>query len=179
LQQRPLFVFDKEIITAADATAFQLQANRWNDNFALSDVIVGRSVDLLDMSDPSFTMLSEADIPRWIELHSVAQAVELVVRHFGARPDSGRTLAESFGIIEFAFNFSDPAFERATMKAMVNLVQSHEQLSGPITPEQHAHLITLIEKRLPPDSQIRTDYFVRRGPRAISVSAAALAKSPS
>ena len=170
LQQRPLFVLDKEIITAADATAFQLQANRWNDNFALSDVIVGRSVDLLDMSiksDPTFTMLSEADIPRWIELLSVAQAAELVVRHFGARPDSGRTLAENFGNIDFAFNFSDPAYERATMIAMVNLVQSHEQLSGPITPEQHAHLITLIEKRLPPDSQIRTDYFVRRGPRPI------------
>jgi hypothetical protein len=47
LQQRPLFVLDKEIITAADATAFWLQANRWNDNFALSDIIVGRSVDLL------------------------------------------------------------------------------------------------------------------------------------
>jgi hypothetical protein len=81
--------------------------------------------------------------------------------------DSGRTLAENFGNIEFAFNFSDPAFERVTMIAMVNLVQSDEQLSGPITLEQHAHLITLIEKRLPPDSQIQTDYFVRRGPRAI------------
>jgi hypothetical protein len=49
---------------------------------------------------------------------------------------------------------------------MVNLVQSHEQLSGPISPAQHAYLITLIEKRLPADSQIRTDYFLRRGPRA-------------
>jgi hypothetical protein len=122
LQQSPLFVLDKEIITAADATAFQLQANRWNDNFAHSDVIVGRSIVLLDMSirsDPSFTMLSEADIPRWIELLSVAQAAELVVRHFGARPDSGRTLAENFGNLRFSFNFADLARERGTMIAMV------------------------------------------------------------
>jgi hypothetical protein len=63
LQQRPLFILDKDTITAADptATAFQIQANRWNDNFALSDVIVGRAVDLLDScirTDTSFTMLS-------------------------------------------------------------------------------------------------------------------------
>jgi hypothetical protein len=28
------------------------------------------------------------------------------------------------------------------MIAMVNLVQLHDQLSGPVTPEQQAHLIT-------------------------------------
>jgi hypothetical protein len=77
LQQRPLFILDKDTITAADATAFQIQANRWNDNFALSDVIVGRAVDLLDIcirTDTSFTMLSDTDVPRWLELLTVAQA---------------------------------------------------------------------------------------------------------
>jgi hypothetical protein len=32
LHQRPLFVLDKETITPSDATAFQLQASRWNQN---------------------------------------------------------------------------------------------------------------------------------------------------
>jgi hypothetical protein len=160
LQQRPLFILDKDTITAADATAFQIQANRWNDIFALSEV------DLLDiciLTDTSFTMLSDTDVSRWLELLTVAQATELVIRYFA---DSGRTLAENFGNLRFAFSFADPSVERATMMAMVNLVQSQEQLSGPISPSQHAHLNTLIEKRLPADSQIRTDYFLRRGPRA-------------
>jgi hypothetical protein len=47
------------------------------------------------------------------------------------------------------------------------LVQSHERLNGPIPPEQHADLITLIEKRLHADSQIRADYLLKRGPRPI------------
>jgi hypothetical protein len=169
LPQRPLFILDKDTITAADSTAFQIQANRWNDNFALSDLIVGRAVDLLDIcirTDTSCTMLSDTDVPRWLELLTVAQAAELVIRQFGARSYSVRTLAENFGNLRFAFSFADPSLERATMMAMVNLVQSHEQLSGPISPSQHAHLITLIENRLPADSQIRTDYFLRRGPRA-------------
>jgi hypothetical protein len=83
LQQHPLFILDKDTITAADSTAFQIQENRWNDNFALSDVIVGRAVDLLDIcirADTSFTMLSDTDIPRWLELLTVAQAAELVIR---------------------------------------------------------------------------------------------------
>jgi hypothetical protein len=111
-------------------------------------------------------MLSDTDVPRWLELITVAQAAELVIRYFGARPDSGCTLAEKVGNLRFALSFADPSLERATMMAMVNLVQSHEQLSGPVSPSQHAHLITLIEKRLPADSQIRIDYFLRRGARA-------------
>jgi hypothetical protein len=106
-------------------------------------------------------MLSDTDVPRW-----QATVRNIVIRYFGACPDSGRTLAENFGNLRFAFSFAGPSLERATMIAMANLVQSHEQLSGPISPAQHAHLITLIEKRLPADSQIRTDYFLRRGPRA-------------
>jgi hypothetical protein len=79
LQQLPLFVLDKEIITAADATAFQIQANRWNDNFALSDVIIGRAVDLLDVcirADTSFTMLSDTDVPH----HSSSRARHPIFR---------------------------------------------------------------------------------------------------
>jgi hypothetical protein len=48
------------------------------------------------------------------------------------------------------------------------LVQSHERLNGPIPPEQHAHLITLIEKRLNADSQIRASYLLKRGPKPIA-----------
>jgi hypothetical protein len=49
LHQRPLFVLDKETITPSDATAFQLQASRWNQNFSLNEVIVGRAVDLVQI----------------------------------------------------------------------------------------------------------------------------------
>jgi O-methyltransferase involved in polyketide biosynthesis len=55
------------------------------------------------------------------------------------------------------------------MMAYINLVQTHEQLDGPLTDEQNAHLITLIEKRLPPDSQLRADYFsAKKGRKASS-----------
>jgi hypothetical protein len=48
------------------------------------------------------------------------------------------------------------------MMAYLNLVQTHEQLDGLLSVEQHGQLITLIERRIPPDSQLRTDYFVAK-----------------
>jgi hypothetical protein len=74
LHQRPLFVLDKADITPSDATSFQLRASRWNNNFALNEVIVGRAVDLLQIciyADNAFTMLSEFDLPRWLDLLTV------------------------------------------------------------------------------------------------------------
>jgi hypothetical protein len=82
----------------------------------LENDIVGSIVDLLDIcirADTSFTMQSDTDVPRWLELLTVAQAAELVIRCFGARPDSGRTLAE---------NFANPSLERATNSDRILLV---------------------------------------------------------
>jgi O-methyltransferase involved in polyketide biosynthesis len=53
--------------------------------------------------------------------------------------------------------------------AYLQLVQTHEQLDGPLTAEHHAHLISLIKKRLPPDSQIRADYFTAKKGRRTGV----------
>jgi hypothetical protein len=161
LRQRPLFVLERGEITTADAAAFQLQAIRSPD-IALSDVVVGRELDLLHiciMGDTTFTMLPEADASLWQEL-----LYELVAQYFGARPDGGRTLAENFGNVPFAL----PQYERATAMELRALAQSHERLNGPIPADQHAHLITLIEKHLNADSQIRADYLLKRGPKPIA-----------
>ena len=48
-------------------------------------------------------------------------------------------------------------------------MQTHEQLDGPLTDEHHAYLITLIEKRLPPDSQLRADYLIAKKSRKAGV----------
>jgi hypothetical protein len=165
LHQRPLFVLDQETITPADATAFQLQASRWNGNFSVREVIAGRAIDLVQMclfADNAFTLLPENDLPRWLDLLTVPQVSELVIKYFGPRPDSGRSLAENFGDVSFDFCILDPAPERTTMMAYLNLVQTHEQLDGLLSLEQHGQLIGLIERRLPPDSQLRKDYFVAK-----------------
>jgi hypothetical protein len=170
LQQRPLFVLERSEINTADAAAFQLQAIRSPD-IALADVGVGRAIDLLHiciMGDTTFTMLPDAGTSRWHELLNVVQVAEVVARYFGARPDGGRTLAEYFGNVPFEWCYAHPQYERATAMELPALVQSHERLNGPIPAEQHAHLITLIEKRLNADSQIRTDYFLKRGPKPIA-----------
>ena len=112
LHQRPLFVLDQETITPADATPFQLQASRWNDNFSVKEIIAGRAIDLVQMclfADNAFTLLPESDLPRWLDLLTVSQAAEIVIKYFGPRPDSGRTLAENFGDVSFDFSFIDPA----------------------------------------------------------------------
>jgi hypothetical protein len=88
LHQRTLFVLDKADITPADATSLQLQASRWNNNFALNEVIVGHAVDLLQIciyADNAFTMLSEFDMRRWLVLLTVPQAAELVIKYFGPK----------------------------------------------------------------------------------------------
>jgi hypothetical protein len=112
--------------------------------------------------ETTFTMLPEADTSRWHELLNVVQVAELVAWYFGARPDGGRTLAENFEYCDAL-----PQYERAAAMELTALVQSHERLNGPIPPEQHAHLITLIEKRLNADSQYRADYLLKRGPKPI------------
>jgi hypothetical protein len=109
LHQRPLFVLDKADIITADATAFQLQASRWTNNFVLKEVIAGRAVDQVQIcidADNAFTLLPESDLPRWLDLLTVPQAAELVIKYFGPRPDSGRTLTENFGNVSFDFSFS-------------------------------------------------------------------------
>jgi hypothetical protein len=120
------------------------------------------------MGDTTFTMLPEADTSRWHELLNVVQVAELVTQYFGARPDGGRTLAENFGNVPFKWCYAHPQFERATAMELTALVQSHERLNGPIPAEQYAHLITLIEKRLNADSQIRADYLLKLGPKPIA-----------
>jgi hypothetical protein len=170
LQQRPLFVLERSEINTADAAAFQLQAIRSPD-IALADVVVGRAIDLLHiciMGDTTFTMLPDAGTSRWHELLNVVQMAEVVARYFGARPDGGRTLAEYFGNVPFEWCYAHPQYERETAMELPALVQSHERLNGPIPAEQHAHVITLIEKRLNADSQIRADYFLKRGPKPIA-----------
>jgi hypothetical protein len=174
LHHRLLFVLDKETNTPSDATAFQLQASRWNKNFSVKEVIVARAVDLVQIcifADNAFTMLPESDLPRWLDLLSVPQAAELVIKYFGPHPDSGRSLAENFGNVSFDFSFLDPAPERTTMMAYLNLVQTHEQLDGLLSVEQHGQLISLIERRLPPDGQLRTDYFMaKKGWKSVGFS---------
>jgi hypothetical protein len=129
------------------------------------------------MGDTTFTtMLPEADTSRWHELLNVCSGgtncsggrVGRSVFYFGTRPDGGRTLAENFGNVPFEWCYAHPQYERATAMGLTALVQSHERLNGPIPAEQHAHLITLIEKRLNADSQIRADYILKRGPKPIA-----------
>jgi hypothetical protein len=74
------------------------------------------------MGDATFTMLPEVDTFRWQELLSVA---ELMAKHFGARPDGGRTLAENFGNVPFEWCYALPQYERATAMELTALVQSH------------------------------------------------------
>jgi hypothetical protein len=80
------------------------------------------------------------------------------------RSNSGR----NFGNVPFEWCYALPQYERATAMELTALVQSHERLNGPIPADQHAHLITLIEKRLNADSQIRADYLLKRGPKPIA-----------
>jgi hypothetical protein len=94
-------------------------------------------IDLLHiciMGDTTFTMLPEADTPRWHGLLSVVQVAELVAQYFGARPDGGRTLAENFGNVPFEYYYALPQYERATVMELTALVKSHERLNGPIPP---------------------------------------------
>jgi hypothetical protein len=87
------------------------------------------------MGDTTFTMLPEADTSRWHEVLTVVQVAALVARYFGARPDGGRTLAENFGNVPFEYCYALPQYERTTAMELTALVQSHEQLNGPIPPE--------------------------------------------
>ena len=70
-------------------------------------------------------------------------------------------------LVEFKFCYNDASHERETSLAYISLIRAHEVLS-PLTTDQHAQLIVILEKRLPPDSQIRADYFASRGPKPIA-----------
>ena len=167
--QRPLFVLDKHVITPEDAQRFQAQANRWCNNFTVNEVVVEPASDLIETclhTDTDLTVIERELIPLWMEHLTVPQVAELVTKYFGTQPNTSRTLAENFGKVDFKFCYNDASHERETSLEYISLIRAHE-VTSTITPEQHAQLIVILEKRLPPDSQIRTDYFTSRGPKPL------------
>ena len=158
--QHSLFVLDTPVILPAAAQAFQVQANRWDGNYSVNQVVVEPASDLIETfiyADVDQRLIERELIPLWMENLTVPQVAELVTKYFGNKPDTGRTLEENFGKVAFRFSYNDASYEGATSLDYVGLTRAHE-LTSVITPAQHALLISIFEKRLPPDSKIRTDY---------------------
>ena len=162
--QHSLFVLDTPVILPAAAQAFQVQANRWDGNYSVNQVVVEPASDLIETfiyADVDQRLIERELIPLWMENLTVPQVAELVTKYFGNKPDTGRTLEENFGKVAFRFSYNDASYEGATSLDYVGLTRAHE-LTSVITPAQHALLISIFEKRLPPDSKIRTDYFTAK-----------------
>ena len=86
-----------------------------------------------------------------------------MTKYFGYKTDIGQTPAEIFSEIPLDFNYSDAEAGSETFMTLKSLTTTYEN-SQPITPAQHAPLIVTIEKKLIPDSQLKIDYMVQRGP---------------
>ena len=159
--QNPLFIIDTVLITGEQALKFQNQANQWHDNFSLQQVIVPPATSMVQFamqSDSEFNLLQQDLIPQWVTHLTVKQAAQLITKYFGDKRDTGMTIVEQFAKIPLDFNFSDPTSERETFVALSTLTRAFE-IKAPITAAQHAALIVTIEKKLKPDSQLKTDYF--------------------
>ena len=146
--QRPLFAFDKDVITQIYAQRFQAQANRWSNNFAVDKIIVEPASDLIETclhTDTEHTIIDREIIPVWMDAITVLQAAELITKYFG-QPNSSRPLAENFGKVESKFCYNDASHQRETSLAYISLIRAHE-VTSPITAEQQAQLIVIIEKR--------------------------------
>jgi hypothetical protein len=147
--QRPFFAFDKDVITQIYAQRFQAQANRWSNNSTVDKFIVEPASDLIETclhTDTEHTIIDREIIPVWMDTITVLQVAELITKYFGQQPNASRPLAENFGKVEFKFCYNDASHQRETSLAYISLIRAH-QVTSPITAEQQAQLIVIIEKR--------------------------------
>ena len=113
-------------------------------------------------SDPEFTLISPSKYSTWYNHVTVKQAAQIITKYFGDRNDIGRTLVENFSRIEISFCYTNADVERKSFMALKALTTVYEN-TQPITLAQHAALIVSTEKKLKPDSQLKSDYFAARG----------------
>ena len=164
VNMKPLFVLSTDIISGRQAADFQSQADQWNDNFCLKQVIVPpatHSVKFAFATDPAFNMFSSDLYDTWMEHVTVKQAATIITKYFGDKKDAGSTIVENFSAIPIIFNYSDPEVERKTFAKLISLTTTYENTTA-LTPSQHAALIVTIEKKLKPDSQLKIDYMTAR-----------------
>ena len=164
LSMKPLFVLSSDKITEKHAAEFQSQANQWSDNFTLKQVIVPPAVDAVHYAfatDPSFDMLEVHLFDTWMDHVTVKQAAIIITKYFGGKNDAGSTIVETFSALPIIYNYSDPTAERDTFNKLKALTLTYEN-NTPLTPGQHAALITTIEKKLKPDSKLKADYMAAK-----------------
>ena len=163
--QKPLFIIDTPEITGEQAAQFQNQANQWHENFLVHQVVVNPATYVVQYafaSDPEFTLIPPSKYSTWYNHVTVKQAAQIITKYFGDRNDIGRTLVENFSRLEISFCYTNADIERKSFMALKALTTVYEN-TQPITPAQHAALIVTIEKKLKPDSQLKSDYFAARG----------------
>ena len=159
--QKKLVILDTYDITHKQALDFMNQANQCDESIKLSMVIVPPAVSAIQFAfacDPQFNLLPRAQWSNWLNLLTMKQAAELIIRYFTNKPEGSRTLVESFSKIPIRFNYYNREVERNTFKEMKTLTTCYSE-TGTITPEMHVDIIKTIEKKLKPNSRIAKDYF--------------------
>ncbi len=163
--QKPIFSLDYGIITMEAAQRFLQQANVMGNTLDISQVMSEEAMETLEFriaTDPRQTLLTESEIPRWKSILTLTQVADLVNGYFGERHDANKTLAESFGKVVFQYCFDEQDYEIHTNMAYTAVIKAYTRNGAVITPDQHRELVRLYEKRITPDSQIRTDYFLAK-----------------
>jgi hypothetical protein len=115
------------------------------------------------MGDPDQTLLLRKDIPNWFNLVNITHAAEIIGKFFSEPSTKSKLpIADILMRLKFELQFSNEAVEDASLLAMVEALERHEVAHPHENSTTLNELASLIEKRLPPNSQLSSDYLVRK-----------------
>ena len=113
------------------------------------------------MTDVAHSNLTLEQRFEWQTLLDIDYIAKLIMQYFGSnkqRDHADHTLAELFAKVPFHYSLNSDEEELSTYMAYKELVTNYERTRR-ITPNQHAELVTILEKRLARGSRIQSDYF--------------------
>ena len=123
--QQPLFVLDKDFITPEDATKFHAQALR-NPSITIFEVVNETCMDLIHMkiqTDFDQTVLAPEQVMTWDTHLDLLGVAELVMKYFGAKTNTSRTLAENFADVPFHFSLDNHFLELRTYLEYISVAR--------------------------------------------------------
>ena len=145
--------------------AFREQS-RARPTLKTKDVVQGLAREHIALrlrGDTTFPFLAKKDILTWYDHVNITQAAEMVSKYFSAAATKSELpIADTLMKIRFRLKFSNEAVEDETFLSMIEALNKHDSTHPQENDTTLNELANLIERRLPPNSQLHSDYLVAK-----------------
>ena len=154
-----------ETITEKEVIAFRDQA-RARPMLLTQDVIKGKARTLIGyriMGDATQQYVDPTESEVWYQHVSISTASEIICRYFGnPRTVNDRPIAEVISLLPFKLNFARQEIEEDTLYTIATTLDKYHESHPTENATTLNELAMIIEKKLPQNSQLLSDYLLKK-----------------